>query len=550
MSKEEATPTESLSLEQKIGLMLWPAFHGYRKWYRSDEFTQLRGLVERGLAGGLVVREGVLYETATKVRELQQLSPLPLVVAGDAENGLGSLLQEGTRFPSNMAFGATRSGEYGFLAGKIVAREAGAVGINLVFGPTCCRTGAALPEGLPRVNAYGERLHLVTRLATAFLQGLHDGGALGAPRFFPATGALRDGGVIGGARWLLQLRRLLVDTELSVFEIFTQAGLGALMVDWRHLPDPLTGRPMPVITNHNLLEVFLREVMGFTGVVISPDLSAKPHEDLLQDQVLIAAVAAGVDVLAGVPEPERVLKLLCRAVIEERIPLARIEASAGRLLALRERLGKRQAGRKSHEEIDRVVASSAHLEVADRIAEDSITLLRDRRRMLPLDSSVPRTLLNLSFTAMFDPDKEKCLDAALRLEFDRVCTRQLDSEAAPAKLDEAWEEAQHAGIILCAMYTNRPPDYSAHGFSPTQVEFIQRLIRSGLPVMMVSFGDPHTISLFPEVDCYICLYSDSPASQTALVRELFGDLVMPVKGKLPVTLDAQLAYGFGMDLLP
>ena len=51
------------------------------------------------------------------------------------------------------------------------------------------------------------------------------------------------------------------------------------------------------------------------------------------------------------------------------------------------------------DEIDKRVASPANQEVADRIAEDSITLLRDRKGVLPLDPASHRTLLNISFTS-------------------------------------------------------------------------------------------------------------------------------------------------------
>ena len=46
------------------------------------------------------------------------------------------------------------------------------------------------------------------------------------------------------------------------------------MIDWREMPDLLSGESRLALTNHKLLEVFLREVMGFEGIAISPDLVA------------------------------------------------------------------------------------------------------------------------------------------------------------------------------------------------------------------------------------------------------------------------------------
>ncbi|RKY23334.1 MAG: hypothetical protein DRP79_09385 [Planctomycetota bacterium] len=547
MPEENAFPLSDLSLEQKIGLLLCCPFYGNRNWYESEEFQRQREMLRNGLIGGVVVKEGELYETATLLSEIQQGLSLPLVVAAEVENGLGSLIKEGTHFPSNMAFGATRSGEYSYLAGKIIAEEAGALGINLIFGPTCSRLGSGLPEGLPPVRAFGEKLNLVTRLSIAFVQGVHNGGALAVPRYFPGTAAVQSG-EITGSRWLHYLRKLLVDTELSIYEMLSQAGLSALMADWREMPDLLTGQSMPSLTNRHLLEVFLREVLGFKGIVLSPDLSEKKHARLLEEDTIVSAVTAGVDLFVGVPDPERALKMLVNAVIQEKVPLSRIDKAAERVLAFKKKLRFTASKPVRPDEIDKRVANSANLEVAERIAEDSITLLRDRTGLLPLDPSMKSTLLSLSFTAMFDPEKGKPLDEALRKTIDRVVSFQIDSQASAGKLDEAWQDAQNAGVILCAMFTNLPPEYSAHGFTPTQVEFIRRLIQNNHRVIMASFGDPRTITLFPDVDCYLCLYSDSPASQAALVREIFGKLVMPVKGKLPISLDANYPYGFGLDL--
>ncbi len=536
-----------MSLEEKIGRLLWCGFQGYRLAYNSASFAGQRRMLESGLLGGLVLHGGDLYESATLINQIRQECGRQLVVAADVENGLGSLLNEGTCFPSNMAFGATRSGEYGYLAGKVIGEEASATGINLIFGPTCVRPGAGLPEGLPDVRSFGGKLHLVTRLSIAFVKGLHDGGGRAAPRYFPGTASVHREEMTGN-RWLHHMRKLMVDTELSIYEMLFQDGLGALMVDWREMPDPMSGENSLALTNHQLLEAFLREVMGFEGITISPDLSRPALGALLEGDMLAAMINAGVDVLAGVPAPERALRSIQRAVVLEKIPLARIDTALERVLKFEAGLksGDKQTIRP--EQIDKLVGSPANREVADRIAEDAITLLRDRRSVLPLDPATHRTLLNISFIARADSQLDNPLEEALRENFDRVIARQIESNAQPSALEEAWEEADFANVILCSMFTNQSPEYSCHGFSTSQIEFVQRLIKREKPVIMVAFGDPRTISLFPEIDCYICLYSDCGASQRALARELFGELVLPVKGKLPVELDSNFPYGYGHNL--
>ncbi|MFH1068207.1 MAG: glycoside hydrolase family 3 N-terminal domain-containing protein, partial [Candidatus Glassbacteria bacterium] len=500
MAGRKGEGSTNLTLEEKIGQMIWCPIRGSHSWFEGSDFAGPRRLLEKGLIGGVVLRAGDLYETATLINQLQQKSTLPLAVAADAENGLGRLLNEGTCFPSNMAFGATRSGEYSYLAGKIIAQEAGTLGINIIFGPTCSRSGSGLPEGIPPVRSFGERLHLVTRLAIAFVKGVHDGGGLAVPRHFPGTAAVHSG-EISGSRWLYYMRKLLVDTELSIYEMLFQAHLTAAMIDWREMPDLLTGKTMLTFTNRHLLEDFLREVMGFEGVAISPDLSVPGRPRLLEDETLIQAINAGIDILAGVPDPERVMKLVQEAVVRERIPISRIDSAADRILSFKQRLKKKNGNTIRPEDIDRRVASQAHLEVSERVAEDSITLLRDRKKILPLDPASHRTLLNISVIARSGIYIDRPLEEALRKNFDRVINRRIDGNVLASTLEEVWGDSELANVILCSMFTNLPPEFTPHGFTTTQIEFIQRLIGRDKPLIMASFGDPRTIRLFPDVDC-------------------------------------------------
>jgi beta-N-acetylhexosaminidase len=62
---------------------------------------------------------------------------------------------------------------------------------------------------------------------------------------------------------------------------------------------------------------------------------------------------------------------------------------------------------------------------------------------------------------------------------------------------------------------------------------------------MVAMGNPYLASDFPAVQTYICTFSNSPTSETAAVKALFGEI--PFRGKLPVTLPNVAARGTGID---
>jgi beta-N-acetylhexosaminidase len=62
---------------------------------------------------------------------------------------------------------------------------------------------------------------------------------------------------------------------------------------------------------------------------------------------------------------------------------------------------------------------------------------------------------------------------------------------------------------------------------------------------MVAMGNPYLAGEFPTVQTYICTFSNSPTSETAVVKALFGEILF--RGKLPVTLPNIAVRGTGLE---
>ena len=78
-SGKNLVPSE-MSLEEKIGQLIWCSFRGYRSAYNSARFASQRRMLEQGLLGGMVLREGDLYESATLINHVQQECGRSLIV--------------------------------------------------------------------------------------------------------------------------------------------------------------------------------------------------------------------------------------------------------------------------------------------------------------------------------------------------------------------------------------------------------------------------------------------------------------------------------------
>ncbi|MBP1932192.1 menaquinone-dependent protoporphyrinogen IX oxidase [Ammoniphilus resinae] len=79
--------------------------------------------------------------------------------------------------------------------------------------------------------------------------------------------------------------------------------------------------------------------------------------------------------------------------------------------------------------------------------------------------------------------------------------------------------------------------------SPQQ-NFVQNLLQSGKPVIVVAVRNPYDIAAFPEVDAYLATYSTHPKSLDAAVDIIVGEL--NPTGKLPVEIPGLYPFGLGL----
>jgi beta-N-acetylhexosaminidase len=122
----------------------------------------------------------------------------------------------------------------------------------------------------------------------------------------------------------------------------------------------------------------LRGRLGFEGLVITDALNmggVTRHYSVAEASIL--ALLAGADVLLQPPGHPQVIDRIVAAVESGRIPPARIEEAARRVLLAKAAAGLHRARAWTPKLAGRTVGAPAHPEVARQVAERSITLARD-----------------------------------------------------------------------------------------------------------------------------------------------------------------------------
>ena len=77
-------------------------------------------------------------------------------------------------------------------------------------------------------------------------------------------------------------------------------------------------------------------------------------------------------------------------------------------------------------------------------------------------------------------------------------------------------------------------------------EFVEQLRRTGVPHIVISFGNPYLISSFPETQAYMLAWNGSEASQRAAARALMGDF--DIVGRVPTSIPPLFELGDGLQV--
>jgi beta-N-acetylhexosaminidase len=245
------------------------------------------------------------------------------------------------------------------------------------------------------------------------------------------------------------------------------------------------------------------------------------------------ALQAGEDVLAFGADPghspaeqrpayQRVLALVRSGTISQ----GRLDESVRRILLTKARYGLLDWQPVKVEEIPQWVGNSQHVEAARKIAQDSITLVRNSAGVLPVASG--KSVL------VIWPQGSGDLGGAIRAVHPDTHILQVSLDPAVGEIEEATRSAATASVVIVGTVDAR--------WHPGQVRLVNAL--AGRPLVVVALDVPYDLMAFPNVATYLATYGDVPVSLDALAQVLFG-LARP-KGSLPVELPGLYPLGHGM----
>ena len=551
---------KQLIKERNAG-MLWAT-------YRADPWT--KKTLANGLNPELSAKAGNALQKY--VMENTRLG-IPMFLAEEAPHGHMAI--GATVFPTGIGMAATWSPELVKEVGQVIAKEIRSQGGHISYGPVLDLTRD--PRWSRVEETFGEDPVLSGILGASMVDGLGGGNlsqkyaTIATLKHFLAY-AVPEGGQNGN--YASVGIRDLHQNFLPPFRKAIDSGALSVMTSYNSIDG------IPCTSNHYLLTQLLRNEWKFRGFVVSDLYSIEGiHEShfvaLTKENAAIQSVTAGVDVDLGGDAYTN----LCHAVQSGQMDKAVIDTAVCRVLRM-----KFEMGLFEHPYVDPKIAAKTvrrkeHIELARKIAQSSITLLKNENSILPLSKTINKVAVigpnadnryNMlgDYTApQEDSNVKTVLDGILtklspsRVEYVRGCAIR---DTTVNEIEQAIEAARRSEVVIVVVGGSSARDFKTsyketgaavaeegsvsdmecgEGFDRAslsllgrQQELLESLQKTGKPLIVVYIeGRPLEKNWASEyADALLTAYYPGQEGGNAIADVLFGDY--NPSGRLPISV--------------
>lgn len=390
-----------MTLEEKVGQMTQAEQDALADVTDIEKYflgSLLSGGNSDPKAGNSMQAWTAIYERY-QAHALKTRLAIPLLYGIDAVHGHSNVLGA-VIFPHNIGLGATRNPAIVERVGRITALEMKATGIHWTFAPCIAVTR---DERWGRTyEGFGETPELAAMFGAPAVRGLqgsdlsHPHSVLACAKHFAG-----DGGTVWGTglprqsspgeRWGLDQGDVRLDeAELKELHIHgyvpaIQAGVGTIM------PSYNSWNGEKVSGSKRLLTEILKDELGFEGFLIS-DYNALDQLPGDMKAQIAQSINAGMDMVMVPTKYREFWTLLKQNAEDGSIPMSRIDDAVLRILRVKIAMGLMEKGwsPKADRKLQKLFGSRAHREVARDAVRQSLVLLKNENKTLPLSKRLGR----------------------------------------------------------------------------------------------------------------------------------------------------------------
>lgn len=527
-----------LTLDQKIGQLFMIQAYSNLKNPNTDDLIKL---VNQFQVGGIIFMQGGPLAQAKMSNKLQQISNVPLLVAIDAETGLGFRLDSTLNYPVQMALGAITNDSLIYQMGFEIGKQCRLLGIHMNMAPVCDINGN--PDN-PVINfrSFGEDKKQVARKSWLYASGLQDAGVLATAKHFPGHGDTQidshfDLPVIKSTKSQLD------SMELFPFKYLINKGIGAVMTAHLHVPALDPNDNIPATLSAIIVNGKLKKEMGFKGLVITDAMNMKGVSNLYTSaQSVVKALKAGNDMVEIVPRLDKAIAAVLLSVASGELSLEEIDEKCRKVLTVKKWLDLDKKKFVVTKNLNEKLNAPRYMLTKRLLQEQSMTVLLNRKNTIPLQQLDTLKIASLAVNSDHTEPFQKMLGNYTQVDHFNVSKSPTEEE-----VNTLINQLNQYNLVIIGIHGMGLYPFRRFGITDEEISLMEKLKDKN--TITCFFGNPYALKYFPALSnttSLILAYQDNTDAQEMAAQLIFG--ATNATGKLPVNVKDYYPIRFGIDI--
>jgi beta-glucosidase-like glycosyl hydrolase len=524
-----------LSHKERVAQLFFVRAHTDKGKAYEDSIARV---IKKEKIGGLVFFQGGPVRQASLTQRYQAESKVPLLIAMDAEWGVGMRLDSTISYPYQMTLGAVQNNELIKKMGAFIAQDMKLLGMHLNFAPVVDINNNP-KNPVIGFRSFGDDKYKVAEKASAYLRGMQEEGLLTSLKHFPGHGDTD----LDSHFDLPQLpftKQRLDSLELYPFKQLIAAGASGVMVAHMNIPSLDSTANLPSTLSKPIVTNLLKEELGFKGLIISDAMGMKGVIKYFPDgEADVRALLAGNDVLELSENSKRGVKLIRRAIRKHQLSWEEINERVIKVLKAKYWAGLAKSYQHDLQNLVPKLNRAEAVALNQQLADEAVTVLASMEGFQSLSKTKKTAIISIGSGA------EDVFEGEVKNYFSNIASIPVAKNASAKDLEQLENKLSGFEQLILSIHDTRKRPAPTLDYSASVQAFLEKI--SPTVQASVVFASPYTLNGLAKNllnHTLLLAYQNSVELQRAAVKILLGEL--SPKGKLPVNVSPLFKNGAGL----
>lgn len=529
---------ENMSLDEKIGqLFMVQAYTNSAYENNASVISE----VKKYKVGGVIFMEGSPTKQANLINRIQANSQIPLLVAMDAEWGLGFRLDSVMKYPVQMALGAIDNDSLIYQMGKEIGQQCRRIGVHINFAPVA-DINSNPKNPIIGYRSFGEDKNKVSKKAWMYASGMQDANVLACAKHFPGHGDTDSDSHLT-LPVISQDEKYLDNVNIVPFRYLVNNGVASVMTAHLQVPALEPDKRIPSSLSENIIQKKLIGELGFEGLVITDAMNMHGvSKQYPPGEAAVKAIKAGNDIIEITPNLGDAIAAVKKAIQDGILTEEMINQKCRKILSAKKWLGLDQYKPVETKSLLPDLNKGKYLITRRKLHQESLTVLINSNAILPLQKLDTLKVATLSIGSKNETSFQRMLDNYMAMDHFVI-----PDNSTSAEVSKILNQLKSYNLVIAGIHGMKLGASDNFGLTVSQFETIRKLNIEKSVVCL--FGNPYALNLFPELQkakVLIVGYQENVTVQELSAQLIFG--AIGTTAKMPVNINSVFKMNDGYSI--